>query len=60
MRLPRRKFHATVQVQTGVAPVVIGLGPGLTLEATIDETVQLATELNDAIEQARRGGAGGC
>lgn len=60
MRFRRRKFHATVQVQAGPSPIVIGLGPGLTFEAAIDESVQLATDLIGAIEQARRGGGSAC
>lgn len=60
MRLRRRKFHATVQVQVGPSPIVIGLGPALTFEASIEEAVQLASDLIEAITQARRGGAGEC
>lgn len=60
MRLRRRKIRATVQVQAGPSPVIIGLGPGLTFEATTDEAVQLATDLIDAIAQARRGAGSEC
>ena len=59
MRLRRPKFHARVRVQPGDSPILIGLG-FCTIEATVDEAVLLASDLIDAIEQARRGGASEC
>lgn len=56
MRLRWRKIRAMVRVQQGDSPVVISFGPGYCFEATINETVHLATDLINAIEQARRGG----
>lgn len=60
MRLRRRKFHATVQVQAGPSPIVIGLMPGFTFEADVEEARRLAWDLANAIELVQRGGASEC
>lgn len=60
MRMRRRKFRASVQVQAGPSPIVLGFGPALTFEAGIAEAVHLVEDLIGAIEQARRGGASEC
>ena len=53
MRLRHRKFHATVNLQRGDPPIIIGLGV-VSLEASIEEARQLAAALVDAIEAAQR------
>ena len=55
MRLRRRSFRASIEVVPGPAPIVFHLGL-VSFEASITEATQLATQLVDAIEQARRGG----
>ena len=59
MRLRRKRFHATVTVQAGDWPILLGFGPAINLEATADEARALAVSLCDAIEAAQRqpGGA---
>jgi hypothetical protein len=54
MRLRRRKFHATVAVQPGNAPIVLGFGI-VTFEASIGEARDLGLQIVDAIEAAERG-----
>jgi hypothetical protein len=59
MRLRRRRFRATVSVNregSGCYPIILGFGPAISFEASIDEAHALAVELVAAIEQARRGG----
>ncbi len=58
MRLRRRRFRVSVSVDHDAEsyPIVLGFGPALSFEATIDEAHAFAVELVDAIEQARRGG----
>jgi hypothetical protein len=59
MRLRRRKFHVKVRLQAGEWPILLGLG-FCTIEATADEARQLAWDLANALEQARRGAASEC
>lgn len=57
MRLRRRRFRASVAVNDEVPqtyPIIIGFGPALGFEATVEEAATFATELVDAIEEARR------
>lgn len=56
MRLRRRKFRAAVVVQPGDYPIAVSFGPGYCFESSIDEATRFATELIDAIDEARRGG----
>jgi hypothetical protein len=56
MRLRRRDFRVTVNLQAGERPVIIGMWPGFTLEASLDDARRLALDLADAIEQLHRGG----
>jgi hypothetical protein len=56
MRLRRRDFRVTVNLQASERPVIIGMWPGFTLEASLDDARQLALDLADVIEQARHGG----
>lgn len=56
MKLTRTQFDARVRVVSGPQPVLLSFGI-CSLRATIDEAAQLAGDLIDAIEQAKRGGA---
>ena len=54
MRLRRKRFYATVSVQPGDYPIVLGFGPAINLEATIGEAMALGHAIADAIELARQ------
>ena len=56
MRLRRRNFHATVALQYGELPVLLGLGPTLTFEMKAAEAQQLAVDIVDALERLQKGG----
>jgi hypothetical protein len=58
MRLRRKRFRASLTVTDDCAyPIILGFGPAITFEASIDEARDFALKLVDAIEQARRGGS---
>lgn len=59
MRLKRRSFKASIKAVEGPAPILFHFGL-VSFEASISEATQLAAELIDAIEQARRGGDTPC
>jgi hypothetical protein len=56
MRLTRSEFDARVKVTSDPQPVLLSFGL-CTLRASIEEAAQLASDLIEAIEQAKREGA---
>ena len=49
----RKRIRATVTVQPGDSPIVLGFGPAINLEATVAEAHDLAVQLVDALGRLR-------
>jgi hypothetical protein len=54
MRWRTRRLRAAIILQKGDWPVLLCLGPGLTLEMNAAEAKRLALDLADAVEQTQR------